>query len=210
MKYEDFVRKFAQLPCIDLATVVQTTEESRSAILMQLHRWAKTGRLIQLRRGYYILPEPYTTPNPALLANAMYAPSYLTSHWALSFYGMIPEHTVIYTSATTRKPACFENPIGVFRYRNIKQSAFFGYRSIDLGGAKVMLAEPEKALLDLWHLMSGPWPTRRMEEMRFQNTENVNAGKLEKYAEQMASPRILRAVSAWIKMQSEEEGSYEL
>ena len=54
-------------------------------------------------------------------ANALHAPSYLSGPWALSFYGVIPESVPVYTSVTTRTPREYENPFGVFSYRNVKR-----------------------------------------------------------------------------------------
>lgn len=210
MKYEEFIHEFAKMPYIDMASVVQKTGEVRTTIRMQLHRWCATGRLIPLRRGIYILPALYTMPNPALLANVIYKPSYITANWALSFWGLIPEKTVTFTCVTTRKPAAFENPIGLFRYKHIKASAFFGYQSVELSGAKVLIAEPEKALLDLWYMSPGPWTKERMEGMRFQNIQQVDAVKLRRYAERIAVPRINKACSVWMRLTPDEEGSREL
>jgi predicted transcriptional regulator of viral defense system len=158
----------------------------------------------------YVLPPPYSHPNPAFLANVMYVPSYLTAEWALNYYGLIPEKSVTFTSVTTRKPASFDNALGLFRYRHIKPDAFFGYHTVEMSGSMVMLAEPEKALLDLWHLASGAWSTARMEEMRFQNIAMVDNRRLQEYAKRFESPRLTRAACVWTAMKPEDEGSREL
>jgi len=211
MKYDKLIEQFGLLPIIDLASVVQMTGEPRGTIRIQLHRWCKAGRLIALRRGLYALPAHYRVPHPAALSNAIYAPSYISLHWALSFFGLIPEKTVTYTSVTTRKPAFFVNSVGTFRYRHIKPAAFFGYHAIELDGAQVLMADPEKALLDFWHLDPKPWTLARMTEMRFQNMEQVDADRLRTYAERYRSPRLVRAVPIWLKIRDfEHEGTREL
>jgi predicted transcriptional regulator of viral defense system len=112
---------------------------------------------------------------------------------------------------TPRKPAVFENPFGAFRYRHIKPSAFFGYHAIDLSGAKVLMAEPEKALLDFWHLEPGIWTAARMVEMRFQNMEQIDIGRLRAYAGRFKSPRLTQAVAVWEQIRNlETEGTREL
>jgi predicted transcriptional regulator of viral defense system len=58
--------------------------------------------------------------HPAVLASQIYRPSYLSFHWALGYYGLIPERAVVYTSATTRVPRRFENALGRFRYIHVK------------------------------------------------------------------------------------------
>ncbi len=212
MNYWRLLARVGPLPVFDLSTVVQMADERRETIKMQLHRWCKAGKLIALRRGMYAFPPVCgKAVNPAATANALYAPSYLTAQWAMSFLGLIPEKTVVYTSVTTRKPALFANPLGTFRYRHLTRRAFFGYRSIEIAGARGMLAEPEKALLDFWHFERGPWTSDRMAEMRFQNTEMIDPTRLRAHARRFDSPRLVKAVDVWLGiLDRETEGTREL
>ena len=200
MRYESLVNLTMTLPCFDLALLVQAFGDRRDLIRVQLSRWMRQGRVIGLRRGMYTLAEMYrhTTVAPAALANAIYKPSYLSGVWALGHYDMIPERVVWLTSVTSRVPRRFENSFGVFDYRNIKQDCFFGYRAVAHAGADILVAEPEKALLDHWHLTAGEWTTDRLEEMRYQHVEQVEANRLRDYGRRFNSPRLDRAVQRWL------------
>jgi predicted transcriptional regulator of viral defense system len=161
----------------------------------------------------YAFPEIGTavSVNPAVLANHLYSPSYLSTYWALGFYGLIPEKVVTYTSVTRRVTRSFTNAFGHFRYQSLKTSAFFGYKLRTIGTDKILIAEPEKALLDLWYLESGDWTPVRMSEMRFQNVEVVNRLQLIDYAERYQSPRLVAAARVWgALVDKEEEGMVEL
>lgn len=211
MKYDELIDKVGRLSLFDLATLVQVTDEPRATLRIQLHRWCKSSKLIALRRGMYALPPRHASPNPAAVANTIYTPSYITSHWAMSFLGLIPEKATVYTSVTTRKSALFNNPLGTFRYRHIKPTAFFGYHAIELSGAKILMAEPEKALLDFWHAERGHWTYDRMAEMRFQNTGQIDDTRLRRYAERFRSPRLMQAFTVWLQVRDQEtEGAREL
>ncbi len=213
MKYDDLVRMVGKQGYFDLASVVQLSGEIRGTIRVQLHRWCKAGKLLPLRRGMYAFPKGFTAMpiNPAELANKIYSPSYISTHWALGFYGLIPEKVVTYTSITSRVPRSFENAFGLFKYQNIKREAFFGYRSVDIDQKQIVIAEPEKALLDFWHLKKGKWSKERMVEMRFQEAGLVDRAKLNEYAERCGSPRLLKAASLWCEVvDSEQEGTIEL
>ena len=213
MKFDHFLQLVGDLPWFDFATVLQLSGEPRQNLRVRLYEWRKAGKLLSLRRGMYALAEPYrrVAAHPALLSNQLYTPSYISMHWALSFYGLIPEKTVVYTAVTPRVPRTFENNFGVYRYSNLKQKFFFGYRAVDMGGENVFMAAPEKALLDLWHLQSGVWDADRMAEMRFQNFDLVSTGRLRDYAERFGLPRLIRAVSIWEQMSaSSEEGTVSL
>jgi len=213
MRFDNLLDCLGSQGWFDLASVVQLAGRADQSIVVQLHRWCNAGKLIPLRRGMYAFSKNYrrTRINPAELANRIYAPSYLSTHWAFGFYGMIPEMVVTYTSVTSRVPKTFSNELGTFAYRHVKSEAFFGYRSAMIDGTSVLLADPEKALLDFWHLERGVWDKARMAEMRFQNSELVQSEKLLQYAERFASPRLMEAVRIWMGwVEEEREGRVEL
>ena len=195
MKFESLVKLVGDMACFDLQLLVQALDEKREAIRVQLSRFIKQGKVIGLRRGMYALSDMYRHAAlvPAVLANKLYRPSYLSGLWALGYYDLIPEAVVWLTSVTPRVPRLFENEIGIFEYRNVRQTAFFGYRSATYSGAEILVAEPEKALLDHWHLTPGEWTSERLEEMRYQNLEAVDRSHLLAYAERFGSPRLKRA-----------------
>ena len=199
MRLDTAVDLLGAMPFFELATVVQLTGEPHPGVVNQLHRWSRAGKLVPLRRGMYTFVDRYrrTPVSPAALANALYPPSYVSGLWALAFYGLIPEGVSAYTSVTTRTPRRFDNPFGAFRYTAIKRSFFFGYRTVSVAGADVVLATPEKALLDLFHLSRGDWDRARMLEMRFQQTALVDRRRLRDGARRMGKPRVLRAVQVW-------------
>jgi predicted transcriptional regulator of viral defense system len=213
MKFEELLDCLGSQGWFDLASVVQLARRTDESIIVQLHRWCKAGKLIPLRRGMYAFSEKYrrTRIYPAQLANRIYAPSYLSTHWAFGFYGMIPEMVVTYTSVTSRVPKTFSNELGTFAYRHLKSEAFFGYRCAVIDSVPVLLADPEKALLDFWHLERGVWNKERMAEMRFQHFELIQPEKLLQYAKRFASPRLMDAVRIWTGLASaDREGMVEL
>ena len=213
MTFDSLVGTLASQPFFDLATVLLLSGENRAQVRTQLYRWVKAGKLLPLRRGMYALADRYrkASINPAELANHIYRPSYLSGLWALGFYGLIPEKVTTHTSVTSRIPRRFENPLGLFEYRHLKQSAFFGYRAVEILHRKVLLAEPEKALLDLWHLGKGRWTQERMGAMRFQNQDIVDQARLVRYAAVFDSPRVRHAAGTWSELaRTDREGTLEL
>ena len=213
MRYDKLVELLGKHGWFDLASLVQLSGERRQSLHMQLHRWCKAGLLLSLRRGLYAFPDRYSASpiHAAEVANILYTPSYLSTHWALGYYGLIPEYVVRYTGVTSRTTKTFENAFGTFSYQHVKPSAFFGYRPVEIDKRKVLLAEPEKALLDLWHLGPGRWETNRMAEMRFQGFELIDPGKLRGYASRFESPRLRAAAETFLKVaEFEMEGVVQL
>lgn len=208
MRFDELLRLTGRLPWFDLATVVQLAGGRRQTLTNQLCRWAQAGKLLPLRRGMYAIAAPYRQAalQPAALANALYVPSYLSGLWALGFYGLIPEGVFEFTSVTTRTPRTFANSLGRFTYANLKRDSFFGYRAVELAGARVLLANPEKALLDHWHLTSGEWSLERFRAMRYQNPHLVKRATLLAQATRFGRPRLRRAAAAWLKLMADDEG----
>ncbi len=213
MRFEEVIKLVGAMPYFDLALLAQAFDDRRESVRVQLSRWMKQGKVIGLRRGMYALSDTYRRAPviPAVLANALYRPSYLSGLWALGHYDLIPERVVRFTSVTSRVPRRFENPFGVFDYRNIKQDCFFGFAPVGTGKQRFLVAEPEKALLDHWHLTEGEWTPERLDEMRYQHVARVDAERLKLYIKRFRSPRLDRAARRWLELAAlAEEGTVTL
>ena len=195
MKFENLIQLASPLAFFDLSLIAQLSGENKRQVTLQLHRLMQDGKVLALRRGLYTLAESFRKSRLCLpaLANEIYKPSYLSTLWALSYYGIIPEKVVTFTSVTTRVTRDFKNPLGQFAYSSLKTDFFWGCNALAMDGATVWLADREKALLDYWHLNSGEWTVDRLLEMRFQNTETLNLKKLTRFAQKWNSPRLIRA-----------------
>jgi len=131
-------------------------------------RWTQKGLLVRLRQGYYTFPEYKSKLDFTLyFANRIYRPSYVSLHTALAFYGMIPEAVVQITSVCSLKTAGFNNDFGTFSYKSVREELMFGYDLKPIAdGRIVLLASPEKALLDLLYLYPFYNTEYELEELR--------------------------------------------
>lgn len=138
-----------------------------------LGRWVEKGWLIRLRSSFYCFPEHLGEAGfEWYVANRIYKPSYISLHSALAFYGMIPEAVVQVTSVTSLKTAGFISPFGSFQYHSISRDLMFGYDLLTtLTGRSFMMAQPEKALLDLLYLYSFYNTPAEMESLRLDQDE---------------------------------------
>jgi predicted transcriptional regulator of viral defense system len=199
MKFERLLEVFAGQPYFDYPSVrLHFQNEKDHTSRTALSRFIKRGVLHELKRGFYAFSEPYLTRplNPLQLAQALYAPSYVSELWALSWYGIIPEKVTLITSVTTRVTRTFKNILGEYRYRTIDRRFFHSWQTEEILSEKVRIATPEKALLDLWYLEKGEWTVERMESMRFE-PRLIDAEKLYALA-QNYPPRLIRAVKSWV------------
>ncbi len=112
----------------------------------------KNGYIIRLKRGLYVVNPEYTKKalSSELIANHLYAPSYVSMSSALRYYGLIPEAVYTHQSMTIKHSRSFQTPIGLYDYKQISKKAFsVGVRSLHNGNYAFMIATPEKALCDL-------------------------------------------------------------
>ena len=170
-----------------------------------LTRWCRKGLLVKLRNEYYAFPEFRQIPDASrYVANRIYAPSYISLHSALSFYGMIPEEVVQITSVTTLKTAKFENAFGTFHYQNVKTPLYFGYEiKLMQDGRGLLFATPEKALLDLLYLNPFYKTEQDMEELRLDDDfmqSEFNRARLEDYLARIGSKVLDQRVSRLLKV----------
>lgn len=170
-----------------------------------LTRWCRRGRLVKLRNQNYAFPEYRQVPDfSQYVANRIYAPSYISLHSALAFYGMIPEEVVQLTSVTTLKTARFENAFGSFHYHNVKPTLYYGYEIKLLRDHRgVLFATPEKALLDLLYLNPYYKTEQDMEELRLDESymqSEFNCQRMVTYLKKAGSKTLEKRVKILLKV----------
>ena len=111
----------------------------------------KDGQLIRLKRGLYVVSHEVSGKpvSAGLCANHIYGPSYVSEHWALRWYGLIPERVYTMTSVTTKRSRMFENSLGRFTYDQVRPDYFsIGIDNVEEEGVNYLIACREKALCD--------------------------------------------------------------
>ena len=109
-------------------------------------RNVKRGLLIKLKNGLYTLSS-MNIPK-FFIANKLYTPSYISFETALSYYHIIPEIVYAIFSATTKASRDFDAQQTNFIFHRMKKETFFGYVPKKIDDIIILIAEPEKALLD--------------------------------------------------------------
>ena len=196
MNYLLFKERMYPMGCFNINQVLLWEENFDRD---NLTRWCRRGLLVKLRNQYYAFPEYRQVPDfSRYVANRIYAPSYISLHSAMSFYGMIPEEVVQLTSVTTLKTARFENVFGTFHYQNVKTPLFFGYENKTMqSGRGLLFATPEKALLDLLYLNPYYKTEQDMEELRLDEDymqNELNMERLMSYLSKMQSKTLEQKV----------------
>lgn len=209
MKWSEFLDKFAALPVIDADILAAGVRDARP-LKVQLSRWVKAKKLIQVKRGIYLLAEKYrkAAVYEPYLASLLKRPSYISLEKALEYHGLIPEAVPVFTSLTTKRQGRFVSGAGTFVYRHIKKPLFWGYQSVTVNGQTGFIASPEKALLDLFYLNGMNITRAYLKELRLQNVGKIDMKKLIAAARRFKSAGILcaaKAVEKYITSYKDEE-----
>ncbi len=185
MQYHDLKDQLKDFSVFSLSDIRKIEPKFYPARLSQ---WQEKGYIKKLRRGHYVFADINLNEERLfLIANHLYAPSYVSLESALSYYGLIPEGVYSITSISSTKTARFRTPIADFVYRNVRPPLLFGYHLKKNGGQRYKIAEIEKAVLD--YLYFHPTIVREADfhEWRFNSEEfllHADIAKLRKYAKE--------------------------
>jgi predicted transcriptional regulator of viral defense system len=119
----------------------------------KISKMEKTGDLIRLKKGKYLITKNLkdNPPSLELIANHLYGPSYVSFETALSNQGLIPERTYLIKSAISKRKKTFHTPLGSFEYIRVPERYYsvgvMQYQRQDQ--YTYLIASPEKALCDV-------------------------------------------------------------
>ena len=160
-------------------------DEKKHNLKKLIYRWKEKGWIYPLKRGLYELtyPKDFTIPD-MYIANKLYSPSYVSLETALSNYSIIPEVSMAVTSITTKPTRRFKNRHGLFIYRTVKSNAFTGYYVEKQRAFNILIAEPEKALVDYLYFKTYRNKRLKLEDERLDKDVvlQLNKRKLNRYA----------------------------
>ncbi len=138
----------------------------QATFFSMLKRLTRQNILQKLERDKYMLVGE--SAHDFRIANFLYEPSYISLEAALNFHGVLSQFPYEVASMTTRKPVTKTIDEKTYRYARIKKSLFWGYEPIQ----GFLVAQPEKALLDLLYLMS--------KGLAIVHTDELDTAKLDK------------------------------
>ena len=196
MTYTQFYNQWHPLGCFSVnqvRAILPTFNRSN------LYQWQQAGYIVSLRQGWYAFADYVQQPDYArYFAGKMCAPSYISLHSALSFYGIIPEAVVEITSVTTQKTCRYENAFGQFSYQTIRPRLFWGFEPKTMrDGKQYMMATPEKAIIDLLYLYPQYATVEEMRELRLDEEWmqcELDKERLMGYVERVGSTVITKRV----------------
>ena len=153
MRAIEYIRQKIEFEVFDytqLMSLLRNYKKPKDAISLMIQK----GEILRIRKGLYIFGDLWRRQvvSREVLANLIYGPSFISLEYALSFYGLIPEHVETITSITAGRSRSFDTPVGRFSYTQFsrKRISFGNILKTDRSGNWFM-AEPLKVLADkIW------------------------------------------------------------
>jgi predicted transcriptional regulator of viral defense system len=119
----------------------------------RLVEWQEKGYIKKIINKWYIFAKvPQSEELFYRISNCIYHPSYISLESALSYYGLIPEAVYIHQAISTKRTIAYTTSLGTFNYRTVRPELYFGYKIFRFDEQPILVAEPEKALLDYLYL----------------------------------------------------------
>jgi len=136
-----------------LARILGGSDQRRYGLV---NRALKTGEIMQIRRGLYILSEKFRnhTVHPFALAQALHPGSYVSLETALAYHGWIPESVFMTSSITpSRKSKEYNHSeLGQFTFHPLALHPLGFLELVDrvqIEGQTMLVASPLRAMMDL-------------------------------------------------------------
>jgi predicted transcriptional regulator of viral defense system len=136
-----------------MARLIGGSDDSRYALVK---RALRSGALVKIRRGQYVLADRYRKQpvHPFHLAQAIVPGSYVSMESALAYHGWIPEAVYSVSSVTPGRKTDNVDHEGYGRFNflplAVHRLAFLeGVERREVGQHPVLIAKPLRALLDL-------------------------------------------------------------
>ena len=169
------------------------------------------GKIIRLKKGLYVVDPKVSRValSTEIIANHLYAPSYVSMQTALRYYGLIPEAVYTTQSMTLKHTRSFDTPLGRYEYKMISREAFhIGITSVNKKNYAFLMATPEKALCDL--IANSPKVNLRYRKdvetyinedirMDMEDLVNMDVSILERYAQSGKKANSIETLIKYLK-----------
>lgn len=167
------------------ADIRKITGLDDKSLAVSLSRMVKKGELSRIAGGIY------TTGVSKIdweqFAVEKYPPSYISFESALARHNILSQQPVSLIMATTNRSKKVKLLENMVIYRHIQPKLFWGYLKED----NILIAEPEKAFLDLAYLSLNGYAKFDPEEM---NLDFLDKKKIKTYLKKFNSPRLNKLI----------------
>lgn len=180
---EKLIQKINKIPksYFSFADIRKVAGMEDASLKVALSRMIKRGELLRIEKGIYA--KDISKINWEQLACENYRPSYISFESALAKYNILSQRPMNLTLAAAKRSRRAKMLDNTVIYRHIQPKLFWGYFKED----SYLIAEPEKAFLDLAYLSLNGYAKFDPEEM---NLDFLDKKKIKVYLKKFDSARL--------------------
>ncbi len=180
---QKLIQKINKIPkaYFSFSDIRKIADMEDASLKVSLSRMVKRGELIRLLKGIYAVDA--FKIGWEQFAGETYSPSYISFESALARYNILSQRPANIILATTKRSKTMKLKEITIIYRHIKPQLFWGYAREE----NYLIAEPEKAFLDLAYLSLNGYAKFDPEEMNFDFLDNK---KIKNYLKKFDSKRL--------------------
>lgn len=177
------IQKIKNIPksYFSFADLKKISDLNDGSLKVAISRMIKNGEITKLKKAVYA--SDISKINWENFAVETHSPSYLSFEWALAKYNILSQKPVNLTLATTKRSRKITTLQNIIIYHHLQPKLFWGFIKED----NYLLAEPEKAFLDLAYLSLNGYAKFDAEEMNLELLDKVN---LKKYLKKIGCKRL--------------------
>src|SRR5271157_112585 len=172
-----------------------------------LHNLEHKKWLERINKGIYqFVPAAYGYPEKVPPANAFAVgaafvrPYYFSYYTSNSHYGFTTQMPFTLFIATTKKKPNVEWQSTNFQFVTVSERKFFGYRTENMFGVDVCMAEPEKSLVDSFDKPRYVGGTEQLARIVWRGLARIDQAKLVDYALRMESNSLVQRLGFIIEI----------
>lgn len=152
------------------------------------------GLLVNLRKGLYYISKlgslGYTSVSSYLLANAIGKESFVSFEAALKYHGLFDQGLKRYRSISKKQYLDKKLENIIYEYIKVKKKRYFGFKSEKVDGGNALIAEKERALIDLIEYRRTTASVSFVFEILNNYTEEIDFKKLSNYLKEFSQVTI--------------------
>lgn len=180
---QTLIKKIRAIPkaYVSFADIRKVASMGDASLRVAVSRLVKRGDLAAIGKGVFTYD--VAAIDWEQFAVEQYLPSYISFESALARYSVLSQQPQGLTLATARRSKKVQTPFQMLFYRHIQSRLFWGYEKEGC----TLIAELEKAFLDLLYLSLNGYATFDIEEM---NCHLLDMKKVRLYAHRFQSKRL--------------------
>ena len=183
---EDIIASFGRIVSTDDIYKTLGGKYSKFVLKKRIYELREKGWLIPLKRGLYFISDissrGFVNISPFIIASAFDKNSYISLDSALSFYGLFEQMLRTTSSVTSLKSKKYVFQDNTYRYLKINEKLYFGFKTENLEGYYVKVAELEKVVLDYLYFKNDTYSIDLLLEKLQKAKDRLDFKKLFDYA----------------------------